>query len=139
MYYEGVSSQDGKHRILMAESNDGRTWTKTGLALDVGEEGAWDCNGVSSPHCIRYAIDDDVIRTIGGCLAEPIDGRMTHPFSFPLLMRIHRLDDGTCRMYYTGTGLNGSTAIGVARLSALEGPAEWVREQTKITFSTAAD
>ena len=54
MYYEGVSSSDNKHRILMAKSRDGRTWTKTGLALDVGEDGAWDCNGVSSPHIIRY-------------------------------------------------------------------------------------
>jgi len=53
MYYEGVCATDNKHRILMAESKDGRTWTKTGLALDVGEDGAWDCNGVSSPHCIR--------------------------------------------------------------------------------------
>jgi len=56
MYYEGVSASDNKHRILMAESKDGCTWTKTGLALDVGEDDAWDCNGVSSPHCIRYVV-----------------------------------------------------------------------------------
>lgn len=53
MYYEGVSATDNKHRILMAQSKDGRTWTKVGLAFDVGEDGAWDCQGVSSPHCIR--------------------------------------------------------------------------------------
>lgn len=53
MYYEGVSATDSKHRILMAQSRDARTWTKVGLALDVGEDGAWDSHGVSSPHCIR--------------------------------------------------------------------------------------
>ena len=53
MYYEGVSAKDNKHRILMAQSKDGRTWNKVGLALDVGEDGAWDSHGVSSPHCLR--------------------------------------------------------------------------------------
>lgn len=53
MYYEGVSSIDNKHRILMAESKDGMTWTKRGLALDVGVDSAWDSKGVGSPHCIR--------------------------------------------------------------------------------------
>ena len=47
-----------------------------------------------------------------------------------------RLDDGTCRMYYTGQGSDGSTAIGVAKLSVVDGPAEWVREQAKLSFST---
>ena len=47
-----------------------------------------------------------------------------------------RLDDGTCRMYYTGQGADGSTAIGVAKLSVVDGPAEWVREQAKLSFST---
>jgi hypothetical protein len=54
MFYEGVSPLDDKHRIFEAESNDLFTWTKRGLALDVGEDGAWDAKGVSSPHCIRY-------------------------------------------------------------------------------------
>jgi hypothetical protein len=54
MYYEGVSPTDNKHRIFMAESKDGITWTKLGLALDVGDDGAWDCKGVGSPHCVRY-------------------------------------------------------------------------------------
>ena len=55
MFYEGVSSEDGKHRILAAESTDLKTWKKIGLVLDVGEdETAWDCNGVGSPHVIRW-------------------------------------------------------------------------------------
>jgi hypothetical protein len=54
MFYEGVSPLDNKHRIFEAESNDLFTWTKVGLALDVGDDGAWDVKGVSSPHCIRY-------------------------------------------------------------------------------------
>ena len=54
MYYEGVSKEDGKHRILMAVSADGATWEKRGMALDVGEsQEAWDCMGVGSPHVLR--------------------------------------------------------------------------------------
>lgn len=53
MYYEGVSSFDKKHRIMMAESEDGFQWTKIGVALDIGDEESWDCGGVGSPHCIR--------------------------------------------------------------------------------------
>ena len=55
MYYEGVSS-DNRHRIFMAESKDGAKWKKRGLALDVGDEGAWDSKGVGSPHCVRYVL-----------------------------------------------------------------------------------
>mmetsp|Transcript_24156 Transcript_24156/g.26944 ORF Transcript_24156/g.26944 Transcript_24156/m.26944 type:complete len:126 (+) Transcript_24156:1229-1606(+) len=39
MYYEGVSTQDNKHRILSAHSSDGRIWNKTnkdGPVLDIG-------------------------------------------------------------------------------------------------------
>lgn len=54
MLYEGVSPDDGKHRIMLAVSNDAKTWVKQGVALDVGSEGAWDCGGVGSPHIIRY-------------------------------------------------------------------------------------
>lgn len=94
MFYEGVSIEDGRHRILAAESDDLRVWRKLGLALDVGRTGgvegadgddndngdydAWDSRGVGSPHVIR-------------------------------------LDDGFFRMYYTGEGSDGRTAIGVAR------------------------
>lgn len=53
MYYEGVSPIDNKHRIFAAESKDGMKWTKLGLAFDVGGDGAWDCKGVGSPHCVR--------------------------------------------------------------------------------------
>ena len=53
MYYEGVSPMDNKHRIMVAESRDGREWTKLGVALDVGAEGAWDCGGTGSPHVVR--------------------------------------------------------------------------------------
>lgn len=61
MFYEGVSSEDGKHRILAAESSDLKTWTKTGLVMDVGEgDDAWDAQGVGSPHVIR--LDDGYYR-----------------------------------------------------------------------------
>eukprot|EP00751_Fragilariopsis_kerguelensis_P036530 CAMPEP_0170954814 /NCGR_PEP_ID=MMETSP0735-20130129/32777_1 /TAXON_ID=186038 /ORGANISM="Fragilariopsis kerguelensis, Strain L26-C5" /LENGTH=523 /DNA_ID=CAMNT_0011366505 /DNA_START=66 /DNA_END=1637 /DNA_ORIENTATION=- len=58
MYYEGVSTQDQKHRILSATSSDGRSWTKTndnGPVLDIGDndEETWDCDGVGSPHILR--------------------------------------------------------------------------------------
>ena len=105
MYYEGVSTVDGKHRILMAESDNLKEWKKIGLALDVGSSSrsnsddndnddaitttAWDSKGVGSPHVIR-------------------------------------LDDGTYRMYYTGEGMDGSTAIGVARSMDLQ---IWNRER----------
>lgn len=95
MYYEGVSSEDNKHRILQAESDDGFTWTKKGILLDVGVgDEAWDCNGVGSPHILR-------------------------------------MDDGSIRMYYTGVGKDGSTAIGVAKTND-DGIFE--REQAQLTF-----
>jgi hypothetical protein len=53
MLYEGVSSKDNKHRILSAESMDGRKWNKQGVVLDIGDEGSWDCDGVGSPHVLR--------------------------------------------------------------------------------------
>ncbi|KAL3940622.1 MAG: hypothetical protein SGBAC_004878 [Bacillariaceae sp.] len=57
MVYEGVSKDDNKHRIMMAESMDGMKWTKKGVVLDVGEdEDAFDCMGVGSPHILR--LDD---------------------------------------------------------------------------------
>jgi hypothetical protein len=54
MMYEGVSKEDNKHRIMMAESMDGKEWTKKGVVLDVGDsDDAWDCMGVGSPHILR--------------------------------------------------------------------------------------
>ena len=53
MFYEGVSCEDGKHRVLAAESNDLKNWKKLGLAFDVGSGDAWDAQGVGSPHVIR--------------------------------------------------------------------------------------
>lgn len=50
-----------------------------------------------------------------------------------------RLDDGTIRMYYTGQGVDGNTAIGVAQLRSYDSNAVWVREQASITFATVAD
>lgn len=47
------------------------------------------------------------------------------------------MDDGSMRMYYTGQGLDGSTAIGVAKNDAAAG--EWVREQATFTFADVAD
>ena len=43
------------------------------------------------------------------------------------------MDDGSERMYYTGQGPDGSTAIGVAKLNLDE--TEWVREQATIVFA----
>lgn len=60
MLYEGVSSNDGKHRVMAAESNDLREWTKLGVVLDVGDEGSWDHDGVGAPHLLR--LDDGSTR-----------------------------------------------------------------------------
>lgn len=98
MFYEGVSSEDGKHRILAAESDDLKSWKKLGLVMDVGEGEDWDARGVGSP---------DVLR----------------------------LDDGVLRMYYTGEGSNGETAIGVAKSSG--DLFHWEREQAGIALSLA--
>ena len=53
MYYEGVSKEDNKHRIMKATSEDGKTFTKEGVAFDIGSVGAWDAEGVGAPHVIR--------------------------------------------------------------------------------------
>lgn len=96
MLYEGVSKEDGKHRIMAAETTNMRDWNKLGVALDVGEgDDAWDSEGVGAPHVLR-------------------------------------LDDGTSRMYYTGQGKDGSTAIGVAKS---DGDFDWTREQAQFTFA----
>lgn len=96
MFYEGVSPEDGKHRILAAESDDLKSWKKLGLVVDVGEgDDAWDSQGVGSPHVIR-------------------------------------LDDGFFRMYYTGEGSDGQTAIGVAKSIDLS---SWAREQAEVSFA----
>jgi hypothetical protein len=52
MFYEGASKEDNKNRVMMAQSVDGRKWTKAGLAVDIGSGDAWDCEGVGSPHVI---------------------------------------------------------------------------------------
>jgi len=89
MYYEGVSTQDNKHRILSAHSSDGRIWNKTnkdGPVLDIGttcdnsddDTDTWDCDGVGSPHILR-------------------------------------IDDGSQRMYYVGQQQK-NTAVGVTKL-----------------------
>jgi predicted GH43/DUF377 family glycosyl hydrolase len=96
MLYEGVSSEDGKHRVMAAESQDLRNWTKSGVVLDIGEDGAWDSEGVGAPHLLR-------------------------------------LDDGNTRMYYTGQGKGGSTAIGVAKTTGDD--FKFVREQATLSFS----
>jgi len=99
MLYEGVSKEDRKHRIMKAESQDGRRWEKKGVVLDVGEsEDAWDVGGVGSPHVVR-------------------------------------LDDGSMRLYYTGQGADGSTAIGVARATNGADITQFAREQAQFAFS----
>jgi len=44
-----VYAKDGKHRIMVAESNDGISWTKQGLVLDVGSAGGPESDD-SVPH-----------------------------------------------------------------------------------------
>lgn len=95
MLYEGVSKEDGKHRIMAAESDNLRDWKKLGVALNVGEDGSWDSEGVGAPHVLR-------------------------------------LDDGSSRMYYTGQGKDGSTAIGVGKSYD---DLEWSREQAQFSFA----
>lgn len=60
MYYEGVSPIDNKHRIMIAESSNGKSWVKKGLAFDVGAEDAFDVAGVGAPHVLR--MDDGQMR-----------------------------------------------------------------------------
>jgi hypothetical protein len=55
---------------------------------------------------------------------------LTH---IPSFAGLYRMDDGTIRMYYTGQGKDGSTAIGVAKLSTTSN--EWVREQASFSFA----
>ena len=43
-----------------------------------------------------------------------------------------RLDDGSSRMYYTGQGKGGTTAIGVAKST---NDIEWTREQAQFSFA----
>ena len=45
---------------------------------------------------------------------------------------LHRMDDGTLRIYYTGQGADGKTAIGVARKKE---DGSWEREQANLTFA----
>jgi hypothetical protein len=45
-----------------------------------------------------------------------------------------RMDDGSERMYYTGQGADGSTAVGVAKLPYRAGPNAWIREQATFAF-----
>lgn len=45
------------------------------------------------------------------------------------------MDDGTERMYYTGQGADGSTSIGVAKLSNENEKLTWVREQASFSLS----
>jgi len=58
MFYEGVWTKDNKHRILSAQSTDGKIWTKNKneIVLNIGSSESWDCDGVGSPHILR--IDD---------------------------------------------------------------------------------
>ena len=54
MYFEGVSGQDRKHRILKASSLDGANWVRDGVALDISSlVDGWDHGGVGAPHIIR--------------------------------------------------------------------------------------
>lgn len=56
-------------------------------------------------------------------------------FSILLPFLEHRMDDGSQRMYYTGQGKGGTTAIGVAKLDMDAN--DWVRERATIVFAEA--
>lgn len=45
------------------------------------------------------------------------------------------MDDGSQRMYYTGQGKGGATAVGVAKLDMDANT--WVRERATIVFADA--
>lgn len=99
MVYEGVAA-DGRHRLGLATSADGRTWSKVeGLGPDPGgpifegkpaEVDAWDNGNVGTPWVVA-------------------------------------LPDGRWRLYYVGTSSKGRTvAIGAAEADELLS-ADWVR------------
>ena len=83
MLYEGVSSIDNKHRIMMAESSNGRKWTKKGVVFDIGEDGAWDSNGVGAPHILRYVVDCSVLLSL--VLFRYVAENVSHIFYFYFL------------------------------------------------------
>ena len=99
MVYEGVAA-DGRHRLGLARSADGLTWSKvSGLGPDPGgpifqgtaaEDDAWDNGNVGTPWAVRLA-------------------------------------DGRWRLYYVGTSSKGRTvAIGAAEADELLS-ASWTR------------
>merc|ERR1740124_969809 len=45
MFYEGVSTVDGKHRIMMAQSTDGMNWTKESEGWTMFYEGVSTVDG----------------------------------------------------------------------------------------------
>lgn len=62
--------------------------------------------------------------------------KATQPFRLNYFANIfctYRMDDGSLRMYYTGQGSDGSTAVGVAKLAL--GAEQWEREQAAFTFA----
>ena len=105
MVYEGVGA-DGRHRLGLATSADGRSWSKVeGLGRDPGgpifegapaEQDAWD------------------------------NGNVGTPWVMPL-------PDGRWRLYYVGTSSKGRTvAIGAAESDTLVS-ADWVRVRTTVS------
>jgi len=52
MYYIGIEQLTAKRRIAYATSVDGKTWTKQGIALDLGAEGEWDDYQLQYPSVI---------------------------------------------------------------------------------------
>lgn len=60
-------------------------------------------------------------------------GKFFRNISILLILCTLRLDDGSCRMYYTGQSVDGKTSIGVARLEGAN--SQWKREQASISFS----
>jgi len=89
--------------------------------------------GVSSvdrKHRILKAESEDGITWVKkGIVFDVGDGWDCNGVSSPHILR---MDDGTVRMYYTGLGENGSTAIGVARAGD---DGVFVREQAEFAFA----
>ena len=95
---------------------------------------------VCSPECDSATITSCVVplviwsRVAGRLHILMSSGCCFAVFCFVLFtFLIYRMDDGSQRMYYTGQGVDGSTAIGVARLDI--DSTSWVREQATITFA----
>jgi len=108
MYYEGVSTQDNKHRILSAHSSDGRIWNKTnkdGPVLDIGTT----CDNSEMYDLLLCRVF--LLLIYSPTHSHPSHHRIARIYND----MIHRIDDGSQRMYYVGQQQK-NTAVGVTKV-----------------------